>query len=95
MVAFEKISDIKRILRAGADKVSINTAAINRPEFIKEAAEHFGASTIVVSMEVIRQSDGSYFLFTDNGREYTGIDVKKVGGESSITRSWRNIFDLC
>lgn len=72
-----KISDIKRILRAGADKVSINTAAINRPEFIKEAAEHFGASTIVVSMEVIRQSYGSYFLFTDNGREYTGIDVKK------------------
>jgi cyclase len=70
------IKDIRKILRAGADKVSINTAAIKKPEFIKEASEYFGSSTIVVSMEVIKQSNGKYLLFTDNGREYTGIDIE-------------------
>ena len=70
------IKDIRKILRAGADKVSINTVAIKNPEFIREAAEYFGSSTIVVSMEVIKQSNGKYFLFTDNGREYTGIDIE-------------------
>jgi len=70
------IKDIRKILRAGADKVSINTAAIKKPEFIKEASEYFGSSTIVVSMEVIKQSNGKYLLFTDNGREYTGLDIE-------------------
>ena len=70
------IKDIRKILRAGADKVSINTAAIKKPEFIKEASEYFGSSTIVISMEVIKQSNGKYLLFTDNGREYTGLDIE-------------------
>jgi cyclase len=69
------IDDIRQVLRAGADKVSINTAAIKNPQFIKEAAEHFGSSTIVIAIEAIRQNDGRYLAYTDNGREYTGVEV--------------------
>ena len=69
------LDDIKRILRAGADKVSLNTAAINNPNIIREASRKFGSSTIVISIEAIKQPDGSYQVFTDNGREYTGVDV--------------------
>jgi len=69
------IEDIKNVLRAGADKVSLNTAVIKNPELVKEASRKFGSSTIVVSIEAIRQSDGNYLAYTDNGREYTGINV--------------------
>ena len=69
------IDDIKTVLRAGADKVSINTAAIRNPKLIQEASKKFGSSTIVVAIEAIKQSDGKYSVYTDNGREYTGIDV--------------------
>src|SRR3989338_2186132 len=69
------IGDIRGILRAGADKVSLNTAAIKNPEIIKEASKMFGSSTILVSIEAIKQTDGKYFAYTDNGREFTGIDV--------------------
>jgi cyclase len=69
------LSDIKSMLRIGADKISINTAAIKRPEFIREASEEFGSSTIVISIEAIKSSDGKYYAFTDNGREFTGIEV--------------------
>jgi imidazole glycerol-phosphate synthase subunit HisF len=62
-------------LRAGADKVSINTAAIRNPQFIREAARKFGSSTIVVAIEAIKQADGQYQAFIDNGREYTGAEV--------------------
>jgi len=67
--------DIKDVLRAGADKVSLNTAAIRNPLFIKDAATRFGSSTIVVSIEAIKQKDGRYLAYTDNGREYTGKEV--------------------
>jgi len=69
------LEDINRVLRAGADKVAINTAAIANPDFINKASETFGSSTIVVAVEVIRQADGSYLLYTDNGREHTGINA--------------------
>jgi cyclase len=69
------IKDILAVLRAGADKVAINSGALARPEFIKEAAEIFGSSTIVVSIEAIRHNDGTYFAYTDNGREYSGINA--------------------
>ncbi len=69
------LNDIKSMLRIGADKVSINTAAIKRPEFIREASEEFGSSTIVISIEAIKNSDGKYYAFIDNGREYTGMEV--------------------
>lgn len=68
------VEDIRTVLRAGADKVSLNTAAINSPDLIKKAAQRFGSSTITVSIEAIRKPDGSYEAYTDNGREKTGID---------------------
>jgi cyclase len=69
------IQDIKNVLRAGADKVSINTAAIKNPEFIKKASLTFGSSTVVVAIEAIKQSDGRYLAYTDNGREESGFEV--------------------
>ena len=69
------LEDITAVLRAGADKVSLNTAAIRRPELIREAAERFGSSTIVVSIEAIRKPNGRYEAYTDNGRESTGVDA--------------------
>jgi cyclase len=69
------IKDIRDVLRVGADKVCLNTAAINNPNLIKEASRMFGSSTIVVAIEAIKESDGKYLAYTDNGREYTGIDV--------------------
>ena len=69
------IEDIKNVLRAGADKVSLNTAAIKNPSIVREASRIFGSSTITISIEAIKQPNGEYFAYTDNGREYTGIDV--------------------
>lgn len=69
------IEDIRDVLRAGADKVSLNTAAINNPEIIREAAKKFGSSTILISVEAIRHADGHYEAYTDNGRESTGVDA--------------------
>jgi cyclase len=69
------IEDIQKVLRAGADKVALNTAAIHRPELIREAAEAFGSSTIVVSIEAIRKSDRAYEAYVDYGRQRTEIDV--------------------
>ena len=69
------IEDIREVLRAGADKVSINTAAVKNPQMIKDASRIFGSSTIVVAIEAIRQPDGTYMAYTDNGREETGLEV--------------------
>ncbi len=69
------IDDIRQVLRAGADKVSLNTAAIKNPNIIAEASRKFGSSTIVVAIEAIKQPDGIYLAYTDNGREYTSIEV--------------------
>jgi cyclase len=69
------IEDINNVLRAGADKVAINTAAVKNPEFIKEASLKFGSSTIVIAIEAIKQSDGQYLAYTDNGREGSGFEV--------------------
>ncbi|HEX9397917.1 MAG TPA: imidazole glycerol phosphate synthase cyclase subunit [Burkholderiales bacterium] len=69
------LDDIRRVLRAGADKVSINTAAIANPQLIRDAARSFGSSTVVVSIEAIRKPDGTYEAYTDNGRQSTGVDA--------------------
>ena len=69
------IDDINNVLRAGADKVSINTAAIKNPDLIKEASKVFGSSTIVIAIETIKSEQGEYLAYTDNGREYTGVNV--------------------
>lgn len=69
------LDDIGSVLRSGADKVSLNTAAIRNPSLIKEAVLYYGSSTIVVSIETIKQKNGEYLAFIDNGREHTGIEV--------------------
>jgi len=69
------LEDIRLVLRAGADKVSLNTATIKNPTFISDAANKFGSSTIVVAIEAIKQTDGRYLAYVDNGREETGIEV--------------------
>jgi imidazole glycerol-phosphate synthase subunit HisF len=68
------IEDIRDLLKAGADKVSINTAAVQRPQFVKEAAERFGTQCIVVAIDAKRAGD-SWEVFTHGGRNPTGIDV--------------------
>lgn len=69
------IDDISNLLKVGADRVSINTAAIKNPDFISEASYKFGKSTIVGAIEAIQSNDGKYYAFIDNGRESTGVEV--------------------
>lgn len=69
------LDDIRSLLRAGADKVSINTGAVNRPEFVHEAAEVFGSQCIVVAIDAKRVSD-RWEVFTHGGRNPTGIDAE-------------------
>jgi cyclase len=67
--------DIRKLLLAGADKVSIMTAAVKRPELVAEAAERFGAQCIVVAIDARRSAPGKWEVFTHGGREPTGIDA--------------------
>lgn len=69
------VDDIRAVLRAGADKVSLNTAAIAQPELIREASRAFGSSTIVVSIEAIRLPNGNYEAYVDYGRQRTNVNV--------------------
>ena len=68
------VDDIRRMLNAGADKVSINTAAVSNPELVFEAASRFGAQCIVVAIDAKRAGDG-WEVFTHGGRRPTGQDV--------------------
>jgi len=67
--------DIRKLLLAGADKVSINTAAVHRPEFVAEASERFGAQCIVVAIDAKRTGPEKWEIFTHGGRKPTGIDA--------------------
>lgn len=69
------VEDVKKLLRAGADKVAINTAAIRRPELLREIAETFGSQCVVLSIEAKRRPSGGWEAYHDNGREYVGLDV--------------------
>jgi cyclase len=71
------VEDVDRLLRAGADKVSINTAAIARPEFLREAAHRFGSQCIVLSVDARRApgTESGYEVTTHGGRQGTGIDA--------------------
>jgi cyclase len=67
--------DIRKLLLAGADKVSINTAAVHRPEFVAEASERFGAQCIVVAIDAKQTGPDRWEIFTHGGRKPTGIDA--------------------
>ncbi len=69
------VEDIRRLLLAGADKTSINTAAVARPEFVREAAEKFGSQCIVVAIDAKAVGPGRWEVFTHGGRHATGIDA--------------------
>ncbi len=69
------IQDIRNLLMAGADKVSINTAAIRNPDLIKEASIKFGSQCIVVAIDAKKTSDNKWNVFTHGGREQTNIDA--------------------
>ena len=70
------IEDIRTLLLAGADKVSINTEAVRRPEFVREAAAKFGAQCIVAAIDA-KRANGRFEVFTHGGRHATGIDAVK------------------
>lgn len=69
------VQDAQHILRSGADKVAMNTAAIARPELISEIAHRFGSQAMVLSIEAKRIAPGKWEAYTNNGRERTGLDV--------------------
>src|SRR6201991_1555754 len=69
------LEDIRALLLAGADKVSINTAAVSRPEFVREAAEKFGSQCIVAAIDAKMAPSGKHEIFTHGGRNATGIDA--------------------
>lgn len=76
------VDDFKKLLREGADKISVNSAAIDRPQLITEAAEKFGSQCVVVAIDARRRDDGGWNIYKHGGRLDTGIDavwwVKKV-----------------
>ena len=69
------VEDIRKLLLAGADKVSINTAAVHNPEFVRQAAEKFGSQCIVVAIDAKATGPGRWEVFTHGGRNPTGIDA--------------------
>jgi len=83
-----QISDIRRLLLAGADKVSINTAAVKRPEFVAEAADKFGDQCIVVAIDAKKVSEPGegdrWEIFTHGGRERTGIDAVEFARKVTV-----------
>jgi len=100
------VEDIHQLLRAGADKVAINTAAIENPELITKSAQVFGSQCIVLSVQAKRQAPGGWEAYTHNGREQTGMDaiqwakkaVELGAGEVLLTsvdqEGTQNGFDL-
>ena len=88
-----KAEDVRRLLNAGADKVSINSAGVNNPDLIAESSSIYGSQAIVVAIDAKRRSDGTWEVYTRGGRTPTGIDavewakkVEKLGaGEILLT----------
>ena len=95
------LEDIGSVLRAGADKIALNTAAVRNPGLVKEASQKFGSSTIVVSIEAKRQTDGSYEAFIDHGASARagchrvgdsgcGVRGRRAAGDGDRSRGYRN-----
>lgn len=70
-----ELADIRSLLLAGADKVSINSAAVSRPEFVREAAQKFGTQCIVVAIDAKKTGDQKWEIFTHGGRQVAGLDA--------------------
>ena len=76
------VDDARTLLRAGADKVSVNTAAVQRPQVISEIAEEFGAQCVVVAIDARAAARNSYEVFTHGGRKPTGLDAVSWAAEA-------------
>ena len=91
------VDDFKKLLREGADKISVNSAAIDRPELISEAADKFGSQCVVVAIDAKRREDGGWNIYKHGGRLDTGIDAiewakmdcdgTKAGYDLALTRA--------
>jgi len=75
------LEDVRNLLLAGADKVAINTAAVNNPGFVKDAAKKFGSQCIVVAIDARSDGKGGWEVYTHGGRESTGIDAVEWAGK--------------
>ena len=69
------VEDFRKLLREGADKISVNSAAIDRPELIREAAQKFGSQCVVLAIDAKRRPDGGWNIYKHGGRLDTGIDA--------------------
>ena len=70
-----QLADVRRMLNSGADKVAINTAAVARPEFVREATDHFGSQCIVVAIDAKQSAPDKWEVYTHGGRKATGLDA--------------------
>ena len=71
-----EVADVRRLLNAGADKISINTSAVTNPQLVKDAADKFGSQAIVVAIDARKKDNGTgWEVFTHGGRKATGLDV--------------------
>ena len=101
-----KVEDVRRLLNAGADKISINTSAVQNPQLVADASGRYGAQCIVVAIDAKQTAPGKWEVFTHGGRNATGLDaiawareVERLGaGEILLTSmdrdGTRNGFDL-
>jgi cyclase len=71
----KSVDDVRRVIRAGADKACLNAHVLHRPKLISEIADVFGSQCVVVSMDCRREADGSYQVYTDSGRKASGLSV--------------------
>lgn len=69
------VADAKKLILAGADKIAINTAAVQTPELLSEIAQVFGAQAVVLSVQAVKTNDDAWEVFVENGRQQTGLDV--------------------
>ena len=102
-----QVSDVRRMLNAGADKVAINTAAVNNPQLVRDASGHFGSQAIVVAIDAKQSGPGRWEVYTHGGRKPTGLDAvawarrmaEYGAGEILLTSMDRDGtkdgFDLC
>ena len=88
------INNIRSLLLAGADKVSINTAAVNEPIFVKKASQKFGSQCIVVAIDAKLVFEGKWEVFTHGGRKKNWNRCDKVGPENGRIRSRGNPFNI-
>ena len=88
------VADARRILMSGADKVSVNTAAVRRPELITELSNEFGAQAVVLAIDARRHGPGAWHVFTRGGRDDEGMDAVGVGRARRGARRGRDPADL-